>query len=116
MEQLARAGVRSPVMMFTGVADKDLAIRALNAGCHYLIEKPLRNQELIHYTERAMAYGRWEQISGRLLGECKDLIKLLRDLSSIYETRYTQAENIVYQSIAAGHHRLVEILADLGLD
>lgn len=98
MEALNKARLHIPVMMFTGVADKDLAIKALNAGCHFLIEKPLRNQELIHYTEQAMVYGRWEHISERLLKECNDLIKLLRDLSSIYEIRFTQAENIVYQN------------------
>jgi two-component system C4-dicarboxylate transport response regulator DctD len=98
LEQLKLEGILTPTVMFTGVADKELAIKALNAGCHSLIEKPVRNQELIHYAEQAIAYGRWENISGRLLQECRDLIRLLRSLSSAYETRFTQAENMVYQN------------------
>jgi FixJ family two-component response regulator len=98
LEQLKIKGVQTPIIMFTGVADKELAIKALNAGCHSLIEKPVRNHELVHYTEQAIAYGRWESISSRLLQECRDLIRLLRNLSSVYETRFTQAENIVYQN------------------
>jgi DNA-binding NtrC family response regulator len=98
LEQLKLEGILTPTVMFTGVADKELAIKALNAGCHSLIEKPVRNQELIHYAEQAIAYGRWENISGRLLQECRDLIRLLRSLSSVYETRFTQAENMVYQN------------------
>lgn len=98
LEQLKLEGIPTPTVMFTGVADKELAIKALNAGCHSLIEKPVRNQELIHYAEQAIAYGRWENISGRLIQECRDLIRLLRSLSSAYETRFTQAENMVYQN------------------
>jgi FixJ family two-component response regulator len=98
LEQLKLEGILTPTIMFTGVADKELAIKALNAGCHSLIEKPVRNQELIHYAEQAIAYGRWENISGRLIQECRDLIRLLRSLSSAYETRFTQAENMVYQN------------------
>ncbi len=98
MEQVKLKNIQTPIVMFTGVADKDLAIKALNAGCHSLIEKPVRNHELIHYAEQAIAYGRWESISSRLLKECRDLIGLLRNLSSVYETRFTQAENMVYQN------------------
>ncbi len=96
MGKLNDQKIKIPAIMFTGVADKELAIKALNAGCHYLIEKPLRNQELIHYTEQAMVYGRWEGISDRLLQECTHLIKLLKELSSNYESRFNHAENIVY--------------------
>jgi FixJ family two-component response regulator len=98
LEQLKLEGILTPTVMFTGVADKELAIKALNAGCHSLIEKPVRNQELIHYAEHAIAYGRWENISGRLIQECRDLIRLMRNLSASYETRFTQAENMVYQN------------------
>jgi FixJ family two-component response regulator len=97
LEQLKQMNCQVPIIMFTGVADKELAINALNAGCYSLVEKPVRNHELVHYVEQALAYGRWESISSRLLQECRDLIRLLRNLSSVYETRFTQAENIVYQ-------------------
>jgi FixJ family two-component response regulator len=98
LEALKRESIQIPVIMFTGVADKELAIKALNAGCHFLMEKPVRNQELLHYTEQAIAFGRWQSISGRLLHECQELIGLLRNLSTVYEARFTQAENLVHQN------------------
>jgi two-component system C4-dicarboxylate transport response regulator DctD len=109
LEQLNLMNVLVPIVMFTGVADKELAINALNSGCHSLIEKPVRNHELVHYTEQAIAYGRWENISGRLLQECRDLIRLLRSLASVYETRFTQAENIVYQNKSGAELKPAEI-------
>lgn len=100
MEKINSLKILVPVVMFTGLADKELAIKALNAGCYSLVEKPMRNQEFIHYAEQAMAYGRLETISERLIQECTNLIKLLKDLSGVYETRFTHAENAVYQGRA----------------
>jgi FixJ family two-component response regulator len=98
LEELQRAGIQIPVIMFTGVADKALAIKALNAGCYSLLEKPVLNQELLHYAEQAIAYGRWQSMSRRLLQECQALIGLLRNLNAAYEARFTQAENIIHQN------------------
>ncbi|HYX34471.1 MAG TPA: response regulator [Oligoflexus sp.] len=109
LEQVTRHHIRKPVIMFTGVADKELAIKALNAGCYALLEKPVRNQELVHYTEQAMISSRWENISTRLLHECRDLIGLLRNLSTVYETRFTQAENIIYHHKAGVQPKPAEI-------
>lgn len=113
VEQITKQNLRMPVIMFTGMADKELAIKALNAGCYSLIEKPVRVQALIHYTEQAIAAGRWENISTRLLHECRDLIRLLRKQSLVYETRFTQAENIVYQNKTGAQLKPEELQAYL---
>ncbi len=97
LEKLNEVKNRVPVIMFTGVADKDLAVKALNIGCHNLMEKPLRQRELIHYIEQAMAFRRRESIAERLMQECTDLIGILQEQAQVYETRFMQAENFVYQ-------------------
>jgi DNA-binding NtrC family response regulator len=98
VEQITKQNLRIPVIMFTGMANKELAIKALNAGCYSLIEKPVCFQTLIHYTEQAIAMARWENISTRLLHECRDLIRLLRKQSLAYETGFTQAQSIALQN------------------
>ncbi|WP_141734436.1 response regulator [Oligoflexus tunisiensis] len=109
LERVQELNIAAPLIMFTGVADKELAIKALNSGCHFLLEKPVRNQELIHYTAQAVAYGRRENISSRLLHASQELIGLLRNLSSVYESRFAQAEQIISQNKGTGQTQSAEI-------
>jgi FixJ family two-component response regulator len=109
MERIQELNISTPVIMLTGVADKEMAIKALNSGCHFLLEKPVRNQELIHYLGQAIAYGRRETISSRLLHASQELIGLLRNLSSVYESRFAQAEQIINQYKSSGQTQSAEM-------
>lgn len=65
IELLERAKERwpeLPVILMSAVASREAAIRAVNAGAFYLLEKPFRNEHLAHLirsaAENALARGR----------------------------------------------------------
>ena len=53
-EQLAKKGIRLPVIILTGHADVPLAVRALKGGAIDLIEKPFNSQVLLDRIQQAI--------------------------------------------------------------
>jgi|GEM_PF-5718245 FixJ family two-component response regulator len=87
--------LRIPTVMFTGVADKELAIRALNAGCLYFIEKPLQQDIFIHHTEQAIRFRRREHVIESLMAECTRLVGLLREQAVAQDRRSSDLDRLV---------------------
>lgn len=56
LEQVKTASPATDVIIITGKADKDIAIRALKLGAYDFFEKPLRHEELRVTVQRAVAY------------------------------------------------------------
>ena len=56
-EELARRGIRVPVIVMTGHADVPLAVRAMRAGATDFIEQPFKHETLLSAVRHALASG-----------------------------------------------------------
>jgi two-component system response regulator FixJ len=56
-EELARRGVRLPLIVVTGHADVALAVRAMKGGAQDFLEKPYDDQVMLDSVRRAIAQG-----------------------------------------------------------
>lgn len=56
LEQVKKMHPATDVIIVTGKADKDIAIRALKLGAYDFFEKPMRQEELLATVRRALAY------------------------------------------------------------
>jgi FixJ family two-component response regulator len=54
-QELARRGLRLPILVISGHADVPMAVRALKAGADDFLEKPLNEQELLEKVQACMA-------------------------------------------------------------
>lgn len=54
-DQLIARGMTMPVILFTGDADMDLAVRAMRAGALHFLEKPYADEELLGEVADAFA-------------------------------------------------------------
>ncbi|MBC8451668.1 MAG: response regulator transcription factor [Rhodospirillaceae bacterium] len=55
--RLREDGVAHPIIIVTAHGDVSIAIEAMKAGAFDFMEKPIRNQQLIEITQRALRYG-----------------------------------------------------------
>jgi FixJ family two-component response regulator len=109
IEKIKTVRPRLATVLLTGFADKQIAIKALNEGCQYLVEKPLVNREFIYCVEMAVTNGRWEVIGETLLKECQELINLLAKQSEVYESRFKQAEVFADRGNAMNHLQTADL-------
>src|SRR5450631_2661920 len=61
LEEMRAAGVTSPVVMMSGQATVDMAVRATKLGAIDFLEKPLSTERLLLTVENALRIGRLEQ-------------------------------------------------------
>jgi DNA-binding NtrC family response regulator len=103
-----------PFIFLTGFADKSLALRALNLGCSCILEKPFRSEEILHYTQQAIAIRQRDSLSHEILKENDALIELLEAQARTYENRFKQAEQVVASSRTETATHEKELKAILG--
>jgi len=54
LDELAKRGIKLPVLAITGFSDKDVVIELMRRGCSEYIEKPFEAWELIESVERVL--------------------------------------------------------------
>ena len=64
--RLREDGVAHPIIIVTAHGDVSIAIEAMKAGAFDFMEKPIKNQQLIETTQRALRYGQ-EAIDEQIL-------------------------------------------------
>ena len=82
-----------PVIVVSGYAEKEHAIRALNAGAFALLEKPVSAALILNATQRAVAFHYALSSAEALLKRQEELIKNLECLKNNYEDRLIELEN-----------------------
>lgn len=89
--ELARAGIRIPIIFMTGHGDIPMSVQAMKAGAVDFLTKPLRPQEMIHAVSRALAADQKRRADE----------KTVSDLRLLYES-LTPRERDVLALVAAG--------------
>ena len=102
-EELAKAGVNTPIVFVTGHADVATAVRAMKAGAIDFLTKPFRNQDLLDAVFAAL-----ERDSARR--KIQQLHATIREHLESLSAR----EREVIERVAAGKLNK-QIAADLGL-
>jgi two-component system nitrogen regulation response regulator NtrX len=60
LEEIKSAGVKAPVILISGQANIEMAVRATKLGAHDFLEKPLTTDKLLVTVENALRLGRLE--------------------------------------------------------
>lgn len=71
LDLISQFGGDSKIIIITGYADKEIAIRALKLGAFDLLEKPFQNELLYHSVVRALKALENERESKRLIDDLK---------------------------------------------
>jgi FixJ family two-component response regulator len=90
-EELARAGIRMPVIIMTGYADVGTAVRALKGGAFDFLEKPLDSEMLLQRVREALAF------DGRCRRACAERERLCARLA-----RLSARERAVFDQVVQG--------------
>jgi FixJ family two-component response regulator len=101
--ELARTGVRTPVIFLTGHADIPMTVQAMKAGAVEFLTKPYRDQALLEAVLLAIDKDRARRESDATLGQ------LLQDLKSL-----TARERQVMALAAAGQSNK-QIAGEIGI-
>ena len=96
-EMLKERGTHRPVIVISGYAQKEHAIRALNAGAFAMLEKPVSAVEIVVITQRAVAFHRALATVETLLDRQEELIANLERIKDSYERRLIDLENQVVE-------------------
>lgn len=102
-EELARRGMRVPVVMMTGHGDVPIAVRAMKAGAVDFIEKPFSDDVMLESVRRALALGAAARQKEEISGEVMDRLASL-----------TSREREVLEGMVVGHPNKV-IAHQLGI-
>jgi FixJ family two-component response regulator len=89
--ELAKAGIRIPIIFMTGHGDIPMSVQAMKAGAVDFLTKPLRPQEMIHAVTRALAVDQKRRADE----------KTVSDLRLLYES-LTPRERDVLALVTAG--------------
>ena len=89
--ELAKAGIRIPIIFMTGHGDIPMSVQAMKAGAVDFLTKPLRPQEMIHAVTRALAADQKRRADE----------KTVSDLRLLYES-LTPRERDVLALVTAG--------------
>ena len=111
-ELLHERGIRCPVIVISGFAQKEHAIRALNVGAFAMLEKPVSLNLVMGTTLRALAFYRALTVAEALLERQEGLISNLERIKNNYEDRLIDIEN---EMIAIKGHLTHEGLGGLEL-
>ncbi|HYA41788.1 MAG TPA: DNA-binding response regulator [Syntrophobacteraceae bacterium] len=90
LDFITRFGEDVKIIIITGFADKDTAIRALKLGAFDLLEKPFQNELLYHSVLRALTALENERVSKRLIADLERSRSELLDQQQRLEYLNTQ--------------------------
>jgi len=90
LDIITRFGENLKIIIITGFADKDIAIRALKLGAFDLLEKPFQNELLYHSILRALTALESERVSKRLIADLERSRSELLDQQQRLEYLNTQ--------------------------
>ncbi|MBQ48749.1 MAG: hypothetical protein CMP10_15230 [Zetaproteobacteria bacterium] len=97
VDQVRSIDLGIPVILVTGAADKDMAIKALSLGVFAILEKPIEGEELLQMMRRALSRSRAMQLSETLLQEFGNFTTQMQNLVGAYELRFIEAENKLFK-------------------
>jgi DNA-binding response OmpR family regulator len=112
-------GFQGPFVICSGMADKKFALQALSMKAFALLEKPFIGQELINIMKHCVTESKLIGISHRMMSLNAELAQNAWDMSSLYEKRLAEAENLMFnvemgrdqQSNFLDHQSYYEIFA-----
>ena len=85
--------IERPIIILSGAADKEMALKALSLGVFAILEKPTNRLELLHTVRHGVAHHLATRLSGILINEFSDLASSMTKLIDNYHKRMAKAEN-----------------------
>lgn len=76
-QELARAGVRIPIIFITGHGDIPMSVRAIKAGAVEFLTKPFRDQELLDAVNAAIEHDRAQRRDAAALQDLQQRLRAL---------------------------------------
>jgi FixJ family two-component response regulator len=102
-DDLAKAGVRLPVIFMTGHADVPMTVRAMKAGAVEFLTKPVRHQELLEAIQHAIERDRAQ----------RDDADAVANLRAHFETLSPREREVMIRVVVGRLNK--QIAADVGL-
>ncbi len=112
-EKIKERKINTPIIIASGYAEKEDAIKCLELGVLYLLDKPFEIEIFLHAIKRALIFEELSAISNELSKEKGQLIKCLQNYIQNNEERMRNAENIVFEhkhSMLTDKKQIKEIL------
>jgi FixJ family two-component response regulator len=101
--ELAKAGIRIPIIFITGHGDIPMSVKAMKAGAVDFLTKPFRDQDMLDAVSRAIEHDRKRRQGDRAV----------TDLATLFET-LTAREREIMALVATGLMNK-QVAAELGL-
>ena len=98
IQKLGQKGIFRPIIVVTGHASKDVAVRALNLGAYALIEKPFDIDPFVSVIRSAAHHFKTMEINNELIKMQMNMVELIKTLKDSQEQRLMLAENKLYES------------------
>lgn len=112
LNDITRNAPDTAVIMFTGLGNEEVAVRAMKAGAADYIVKPFRNQDLLERTRNVLRLRRSEMHNRELLAERERMQRQLEGWNLELERRVEEKS----QELEAAHAEIMQVekLATLG--
>ena len=97
IEKLSANNFQIPIIVVTGYADKELAIKALNLGAYALLEKPIDFEVFFRMLESSTNHYRSVQFNIQLIDAQQRLVDLIKSVHLSQEQRLMASENRLFE-------------------
>ncbi len=104
LKELARRGIKLPVIMITAYADVPMAVKAIKDGVFDFIEKPFNQQQLLNTVQRALRFDARQRADQQRVDDFRNSLQ-----------RLTNREHEVMELVAQGMSSS-KIAAELGIE
>lgn len=96
--EIRKRKIQKPIIVMTGYADKDNAIKSLDLGVFAMFEKPYEKKAFLNSVKRALASGMQEELTEKLLDNYRTISSKAEGLVTTFNEAVKHAEKMAVNS------------------